>query len=1656
MEKILLPSDIILDDPRFLEIGVEDFTPGDAAPAGGRAHLDVQRGVQRLLEDQQLGARFLYAVSRGSGIYWAGDHAAEATPRRGETLGVKVIRRRDGDVLAGGNVYGEYLERVRDAYVEALRTSVVPEEPVREGQVIVDFTQRGSYRSEVELREQDGEQFIHVDPYVPSRFRFDAGRDGTTGHASREADSEVRFHRFTCPFGTGYPYPVVVGSEAEASFLFERALRGELDWKGTFDDLSRRGLLDRKLSDRQKEALASELGAQFDWMREQVCSDPSLRRRRIVAGSALASDASLGRSVFDAEAAPSPAHVLARYINNPTLFFSPSENGVLRALSTARRDEPERFRLEGDKESVTVLVIGSDTIGGREPGRRATSKRVLSEEMDAEGRKVLSSSKSFSIPRKDREEVEADYAAFSARLDSILSGIPEGVKVRLVTGGTSPQGTAVGIGTPLMVERYVRERGGGEYRWNFSRNGEGQRRDFSDDAVEGVAKRDVEVVLMDHFGECLPVLAGAKRSVEFLLEDGIEETQVRFEPGGALSPDGAVCFSVSEDANNRNVLAMGSVAAGYGLPVVHVQENRSEEEQRVRLAGGAALSLAAFSGDEDFGASLFRGEPQREWPLAESNVLSLLDPDNGVAIPLLAQERRNTVVVGSMSFHSPLGAFVALTAEAAGVGSREELARVKAAEGSFRELMDLYKTFSSAEGYTPEVQERCMRRSVRLFAGGDSSFRELLLALDERPVVLESHIPSDLFAGLDGQGENRFGVVLAAEAAAQKAILDARRAQEEEDLKAVNAENARRQKLAIDRRAECQKVSNGLPGSIAEAGGAVWFLGTNGPGALSIDDGSHSFEMWDDMRGTEPLNRDVAMASELSDGAGGKLENRFVFLFASDLEAVTGKRKVFNRADSADLTGCVRTDPKTGVSFPCAFGVPVRVNNRGYEFFNDYGMPCSYRLDGEASKFVDSLILADSAARSTALRHGQSLCLLGRMTDANKAYYPLGSVFMDKTWSRRENGWVDNPHKAPLNAAAVRRYIDVLEAGRSYPLNCIPLARPFYTPGRDGEAQFITDLLFSLKMANAAAMAIGVPLRFPLDREGRYDLGPGVPEELRRVAEQRIDSFIGVKRAEDLSAGDVQALGRISMMKALDVKGGLTRAGEDLYLRPNDLVAAFGRYDFSMIERGQVAPLHEMAFRSEDGTVLILTDAKLTKGMASSDIEPYLKYEKNDVRRFMVRCSDPEKAAGLVRSVKEYVARAKGVTVETRLVQDSALGAGDDRSLEGFVNLLESNGNEFVRTRHDIGAEMDVFNGESRFDGTDAGSEYFGKVAAKDSFAGYAEMRYTLPDGTQSGWRTVTDLDLAKQVVLDTVDRKYRFRKLNVEQVSSQTLDMMLKAYAVADAGQDLFRGALPGAAQKVDDKVVTLDMEGLRSQGQDVNPEPERSAPAEVSVPEVSARPGEVEFTVSKGGYSRRTYENAQADDVDFTFAFAVDFSTAGEKCTAKAAGNSLVEIPMQVVRGGGLDLSQKAVNAAVKAVEERLPDEFLQGEPFGVNVAGNGLYTLVAKGVSQEQTDEFVTRVLDALRRKGAVISSVRSGGQTGVDEAGIAAAQALGIPAAVHAPKGWLLRTAQGVDVSGEEAFKERFSNKDIASLRSRLSGRRAPAVRTAAEQQQKKIG
>ena len=105
-------------------------------------------------------------------------------------------------------------------------------------------------------------------------------------------------------------------------------------------------------------------------MRSEIATNPSLRDRRIVAPSALVSDGSMGRSVFDARTAPSAAHVLARYIENPHLLYSPAEYMVMRSLSSIDKDEPTGLGTVPGTGAVDIIVVGSDTIGRERPQGR--------------------------------------------------------------------------------------------------------------------------------------------------------------------------------------------------------------------------------------------------------------------------------------------------------------------------------------------------------------------------------------------------------------------------------------------------------------------------------------------------------------------------------------------------------------------------------------------------------------------------------------------------------------------------------------------------------------------------------------------------------------------------------------------------------------------------------------------------------------------------------------------------------------------------------------------------------------------------------------------------------------------------------------------------------------------------------------------------------------------------------------------------------------------------------------------------------------------------------------------------------------------------------------------------------------------------------------
>jgi len=78
----------------------------------------------------------------------------------------------------------------------------------------------------------------------------------------------------------------------------------------------------------------------------------------------------------------------------------------------------------------------------------------------------------------------------------------------------------------------------------------------------------------------------------------------------------------------------------------------------------------------------------------------------------------------------------------------------------------------------------------------------------------------------------------------------------------------------------------------------------------------------------------------------------------------------------------------------------------------------------------------------------------------------------------------------------------------------------------------------------------------------------------------------------------------------------------------------------------------------------------------------------------------------------------------------------------------------------------------------------------------------------------------------------------------------------------------------------------------------------------------------------------------------------------------------------------------------------------------------------MEQIEVDQLVYDAIQNLSGK-TNIAEIRSGGQSGVDEAAIKAAVELGIPAKVLAPKGWLFLDKSGYK-SGEAAFKARFGD------------------------------
>lgn len=1761
--------------------------------------LDEERMMQFLYDNPRVANEL---VSYDGEIIYMGKYRNEA--------GMNYVSR-SGTEFEGNNSYGIFLEKCRDRYIHEMKGQILEEVPVRSAQITVDFTQTDAEASDIEMEERAGsDKYIHVDIYRPARFTKDSDfLTGTSGHARRSSSSDVKFHTFECPFGLTRRHKILVGNAAEASMFYEQAIRGELDWKATFSDLRRRGLV-KGVTVSEEQQLIADMKAQFAWMREQILRDSSLSRKVIVADGMVIPDKSMGRSVYHPEYAPSPAHILARYINNPQLLYTASENGVIRAIEGRSKDEAVRFSTVSGQAEITIVVDGSDTIGGRVPGTRAVSSKKQVAVKDESGRITGYEMKKVNeFMFKTDEETKLDYAAFSDRMDSILMNLAPDVKVRFVSG--------TNVGTDKMLMKYVSEKGGNVYDWNYTlssvKNANGHKNKEGDNRLS--------VIRMQNFSTVYPVLVGRQDSVRFNLSAMSDDTEVEFSSRHII-PDGFISYSVGEDNWNRFTLERGSLAAATGKPFLHILDNSREEEQLLELELSSESTKYSLLGEPSYQESLFNGETRMSWDLNASSVMSHMPSGPiDIAIPFVANNYDASVYVNGVPFSSVYGTYCALVMKNTGISERQAYHDLAQAGSGMISMQNVFERYTKHLQVSDDVKEKCMRNAVHMMTRASSRFTESILNTGESDIVCVSSFgDASLFTGIDGQGENRFGIVMMSERVILQKELELSRLKDEAEVGRI-AEKIRRNENRMALRAPAEKIVSGLPRNMEETMNGIWFLGTCEAAAAAFPEGGdQSFVLWEEGYNQDILNREKASRPYIEDVEGNRISNDFVFFFPTSLTTLANRYPLTRDPNHRDLTGVTRINSKTGEEYVCAYGIAVKRNREFYEHDNKFGKSCSFLLDNDNATLANSIYAANAEARATALRHNLALCYSAYSTKNGNLKDSLSKVFEPKVYDYertkevfdrntgritqeggviipkeisvrrynketktyetetkevREKTWIDNPHAAPKNLQTVKKFESMLQNGMMYPLTCFRMPRTDY----DGctSEEFMADLMFSLNMANATALATGRSLRFPLDAEGRINLGPGVPEEFREKAEKRIDEYIGVIRDESIADGKMPVLNRIPISKAFSKERPLEKEGSYVILRPNDLLAAFGRYNFQDILVGNKAPLHEMAFQDENGNLYKITDPRFASQFTQGEINKYLRYDKNDNIRWNIRSSNPTRIPAFIQSLKSYISRAEQIQVEYRLFSEDDCQKGidgiTDLSMKGFVHLLASNEDNYeLYDSHVISArpnetmlEMDPdwINVRGR-QGREDDQTYAGKEIANDGFKGWAMFRYRLPDGKFSDWKTVDDLEFAKDIILTSTKRVYKTDTRILP--SEKVIEANLRSLAVKDCGNMLFDIEVKRAEVKADDKIVklpdipeaelpsakeinvhfgrgdnpelsnfaerpfdftihqlnsaytvsfrsveqafqymkvfysqcstkeareykdsilaTFDGKKLRELGRNLsaldveawslrapdtmkdlikasfeqNPQareallatgeakfthhPDDSRWGEL-FPEILAdvrrslaiqKSDDILFTESAGGYQKRTYENAQADEVDFTLAFATDFSTYGEKCTAKAAGDSLISVNLQVKQGGGLDLSQNSVKKAVDSIIECLPDEYINGYDCGLNIAGNGIYTLAKEGIVQEDLDIFMCAVGKMLQERGVSISSVRSGGQTGMDEAGAAMGKALGIPTTVHAPHGWSFRGSDGKDINDRDAFVSRFNRKDYKKIAS----------------------
>lgn len=177
---------------------------------------------------------------------------------------------------------------------------------------------------------------------------------------------------------------------------------------------------------------------------------------------------------------------------------------------------------------------------------------------------------------------------------------------------------------------------------------------------------------------------------------------------------------------------------------------------------------------------------------------------------------------------------------------------------------------------------------------------------------------------------------------------------------------------------------------------------------------------------------------------------------------------------------------------------------------------------------------------------------------------------------------------------------------------------------------------------------------------------------------------------------------------------------------------------------------------------------------------------------------------------------------------------------------------------------------------------------------------------------------------------------------------------------------------------------------------------------------------------YQSRTVKNAQWSDV--TLAFAVNPDSQGEIETREAAGSKFLGVKLSGDINDPVFMSDTA-EYVVSQIKAREDFPSLNRKGILLNVAGNRLSVLKRNNMDQNSIDKLVEHVLRAVAESGIIIEEIRTGGQSGVDEAGIHAAQSMGRTCSILCPKGFRFSDSNGEEHIGYKEFAARFQTASV---------------------------